>query len=1552
MTAKILPGLRGKLSLTVALLLIWNFSALSQNCSQINFTANITRVCAPDSVIFQATGLPQGSSCYWYLGSGPFFPGGNIASIIYTTPGTYTISLLVRLPNGILCDTIVKKDYIKVFVAPKPVLVTSTNLLCDGSGSVQFTDNTAGSVSSSWVVDGKSNDKRTFTHFFSSPGLKDVTLTITDANNCRSSLTKPGLIKVVKPSETDFCMDATVTKADITANIRSVVKLNGNNVSSYAWSFPGGNPSSSSLATPPAVKYSDVTKRYDVSLALTTTEGCVHTFKRTDYMQKFLSISSDRICLKDVVHVTNMVNSDGRMDFEMDFSIKKFIKQQAEGTVIMEYPANGVYDLVFKFKYGIGKCENTVSFPDYLTVIGPNAKFIVPERLACDAPFTARLWNVSTVGAGTSNTFTWTISDSKGIEVPGSPIIMNSIRDTFIVFTKKGKYSVQLKVISSDGCMDIMDKGFHINIESPEGSFFASKTNVCIGEEVEMTEVLDPPDVGSTPYIYEWLFTNSDSPAVTKAVSGKSPTVMFTVPGVYHVRLILKTGNNCADTIIHEHYIRVKGIVANIIIKGSGGCIPYTTQASADIITNVPSTPQNKIFYKWEVWYKVNEFLTIQADDEAEISNPDASSTTIIFKKSGCYSVKLILRNSDGCTTLVERKNIVCIGVIADFKTGDNFCRNSSINLYDSSQLNPTYFRWYSTPSAGVSFHPSDAAINPTVKFDRDAVFKITHVVGRMVNNQMCLDSITREINILVLSANFIIYDSIQYCAPVIVDIVNKSVGGINYVWDFGDGTGLESPLMFPSHGYTTNNADGFIVKMVAFSNIGCRDSVSRRMRIIGPMPGFLMDGDRFCGTGSVSFTNTSKNTISYVFDYGDSRTDTNQILPHTFNFIEQGTDSTVYKVVMLAKDGFCPDPAIFRDTVIVYRPAAATISSDKTSGCPPLEVTFTDQSKASANRRWDFNKDGVTDATAKVTTYEFPPGIHDVKLFYTSKYGCSDSVVKPGYIHVDPYPKGDFKKTSNAVCPGDTIFFQALNTNPDARVYWDFGDPSIMSDTAQGIFVQYKYQNPGKYTVKIRIVEAGGCVLDVSKKDLVYIPNNLPPPVPVVNYVSVVNNNAVLVSWGKLPYPEFRKYHLYRSSNGPEMLVYSTTDKNDTTFTEDAANVIVDQNIYTYTLWIENNCGQRTPGITHNSILLKVGITPANTHMLSWNAYNAWPGSVYNVYRSKNGGSFEKIGSTQNLFYPDNDICDFGYCYYVEAGTEKSPYQSISNTSCNHPVYIYQTMPLALSRTTVEGNVATLSFWEKGIQPNVKEYIVERFERVKGWQQRYSYSEDTAYTDVNVLVNREYYRYRVSVLDKCMNISPVSNIGTSILLRSQIFQDKVLLNWNSYVEWSNGVAGYKLQLRDKNHIFRTIKEFKATDTTYTDPELHKDLDTAFCYRIIAYEMGPDPDSSVSNVSCAILPSRMFIPNAFTPNDDGLNDVFNVTAISIFNLTGASMTDFELKIYNRWGSLIFQSNDINKGWDGTFNGKPVPVGVYMYTVAASGLDHTDYNLGGTVTLLR
>ncbi len=69
---------------------------------------------------------------------------------------------------------------------------------------------------------------------------------------------------------------------------------------------------------------------------------------------------------------------------------------------------------------------------------------------------------------------------------------------------------------------------------------------------------------------------------------------------------------------------------------------------------------------------------------------------------------------------------------------------------------------------------------------------------------------------------------------------------------------------------------------------------------------------------------------------------------------------------------------------------------------------------------------------------------------------------------------------------------------------------------------------------------------------------------------------------------------------------------------------------------------------------------------------------------------------------------------------------------------------------------------------------------------------------------------------------------------------------------------------------------------------------------------------------------KVYAPNAFTPNKDGLNEVFLFRSISV--------SDFELLIFNRWGELIFKSDDINKGWDGTYNGKEAEIDVYVWKV--------------------
>lgn len=111
----------------------------------------------------------------------------------------------------------------------------------------------------------------------------------------------------------------------------------------------------------------------------------------------------------------------------------------------------------------------------------------------------------------------------------------------------------------------------------------------------------------------------------------------------------------------------------------------------------------------------------------------------------------------------------------------------------------------------------------------------------------------------------------------------------------------------------------------------------------------------------------------------------------------------------------------------------------------------------------------------------------------------------------------------------------------------------------------------------------------------------------------------------------------------------------------------------------------------------------------------------------------------------------------------------------------------------------------------------------------------------------------------------------------------------------------------------------------------------------------------VSNVGCvdtiskeltvlsdAILPPN--VPNAFSPNEDGLNDVYIVR--------GGPFLTIDFKIYNEWGNVVFESTDPTLGWDGTRDGKDQPEGIYTYTLKATTLDGKDYVKSGDVTLIR
>ena len=103
-----------------------------------------------------------------------------------------------------------------------------------------------------------------------------------------------------------------------------------------------------------------------------------------------------------------------------------------------------------------------------------------------------------------------------------------------------------------------------------------------------------------------------------------------------------------------------------------------------------------------------------------------------------------------------------------------------------------------------------------------------------------------------------------------------------------------------------------------------------------------------------------------------------------------------------------------------------------------------------------------------------------------------------------------------------------------------------------------------------------------------------------------------------------------------------------------------------------------------------------------------------------------------------------------------------------------------------------------------------------------------------------------------------------------------------------------------------------------------------------------------TKVAIIVIPTyNIFVPNAFTPNNDGNNDFFEVFG------NKEAWKYFEVEVFDRWGEKMIESNDMNFKWDGEYKGRPAPMGVYVYAIHLVYLDnHTDKLFKGTVTLIR
>ena len=158
---------------------------------------------------------------------------------------------------------------------------------------------------------------------------------------------------------------------------------------------------------------------------------------------------------------------------------------------------------------------------------------------------------------------------------------------------------------------------------------------------------------------------------------------------------------------------------------------------------------------------------------------------------------------------------------------------------------------------------------------------------------------------------------------------------------------------------------------------------------------------------------------------------------------------------------------------------------------------------------------------------------------------------------------------------------------------------------------------------------------------------------------------------------------------------------------------------------------------------------------------------------------------------------------------------------------------------------------------------------------------------------------------------------------------------WTAYYEWRI--------YHDNEESPYIIRYIENTDMEFNQSGLHRIvLYAKFTKGTEVYE----DTNEESPFTVTIAESSLQMPNAFSPNGDGLNDIYKAKS------GYQSLVEFHAYIFNRWGQKLFEWNDPAGGWDGTYKGKPVKEGVYFVLVKAKGADGKVYNIKRDVNLLR
>ncbi len=465
------------------------------------------------------------------------------------------------------------------------------------------------------------------------------------------------------------------------------------------------------------------------------------------------------------------------------------------------------------------------------------------------------------------------------------------------------------------------------------------------------------------------------------------------------------------------------------------------------------------------------------------------------------------------------------------------------------------------------------------------------------------------------------------------------------------------------------------------------------------------------------------------------------------------------------------------------------------------------------------------------------------------------------------------------------------------------------------------------------------------------------PEPItpPVLNLVTVNHTEAsATLNWTPVPSADLAGFVVYSFRNNEGYAIDTLRDPLITSYTDYATPALFYSETYVVAaLDIEDNVSPLSNPVS--TIFLNAEIDTCNLRInLNWNSFSTPATEVasYEILVST-GGPFGLAGTTLPGT-TEFSITGFdhyaGYIFVVKAVLVNG------DTSLSNRTSVTTDMPrppswIEVSNVTL--NSSGMIVLDINYDP-LSEISLFRIERKSETESSFvsigsvnSAGGFLSYTDPTA-DSAKMHLYRVSAINSCNIESIISAEAGNIVIKVELADFVLNMRWNRYKGWPEGVNNYSLFLLTDGGVDDEIF-IPATDSTFTISyrDLMYDLPEGYlCFSVIAQRAGATNlgIQSKSNTVCIDAIENIFVPNAFSPDNNGINDYW----APVLSFTPAS---YYLVVRSRIGKVLFESDSYLKTWDGTFNGDKQLPDVYLWYLKVKTSSDKIIEKTGTLLLI-